>query len=271
MRPSQERTRLEARQQHQVRDDSLRLALAPGVPLELVHIPAGEFLMGSSAADQDAYDDETPQRHVPLPDYWIGRFPVTVLQFDVFVRAMNIHTNMTPGEVYQRANHPVTLVSWDDAMSFCKWLSRLAGRAIRLPNEAEWEKAARGTDGRLWPWGNEVQDVERSNFAKRGRGTTPAGMFSPRGDSPYGCADMAGNVWEWTNSLIKPYPYRAEDGREEPGDLGMRVLRGGSFLCKPNRIRCAARLRQPPNNRYEPDIGFRICVPGTVGAKSLDK
>jgi formylglycine-generating enzyme required for sulfatase activity len=121
-------------------------------------------------------------------------------------------------------------VTWHDAMAYCRWLARVTGRAYRLPSEAEWEKAARGTDGRIWPWGNKW-DSKRCNSREGGPGnTTPVGQYSPQGDSPYGCVDMAGNVWEWTLSLLKDYPYDPKDGREDAQAEGRRRLRGGAFF-----------------------------------------
>jgi formylglycine-generating enzyme required for sulfatase activity len=257
---SRERARFENRVSHGYMEDKLILTLAPNIVIELIRIPAGEFGMGSQPSDPLAYDDETPQHKVYLLDYFIAKHPVTVAQFDVFARANNLPTRLSAGDADPKADHPATQVSWHDAYAFCMWLSKLKGLWIRLPSEAEWEKAARGTDGRLWSWGNTVPNPELTNIDASAKTTTRVGSFSPRGDSPYGCADMIGNVWEWTRSLFKPYPYQADDGREQSGDLGMRVVRGGSFFSKPNRARCASRLRQPPNNRFENDIGFRVCA-----------
>ena len=120
-------------------------------------------------------------------------------------------------------------ITWHDATAFCEW----AGLA--LPTEKQWEKAARGTDGRTWPWGNEEPTAERCNFNKNIGRTTPVGQYSPRGDSPYGCADMAGNVWEWTASWY--------DSSEQ-----LRVLRGGSWFTDAQRCRCALRYRFDPLN-----------------------
>jgi formylglycine-generating enzyme required for sulfatase activity len=163
------------------------------------------------------------------------------------------------GSAAKRANHPVTQVSWDDAVAFCRWVSQITGVEVRLPTEAEWEKAARGTDGRLYPWGDDLPDATRCNFNLNVKDTTPVGRYSPFGDNPYGCADMAGNVWEWTSSLYEPYPYRSDDGREELTSRASRSLRGGGFFSNAAYVRCACRAGPAPdvrNNAY----GFRVCA-----------
>ncbi len=257
---SRERVRFNQRIAHGHMQDKLILTLAPEIEMELVRIPAGEFLMGSLPSDPLAYDDETPQHKVYLLDYFIGKHPVTNAQYDAFARATRLAVRVPMSDADPKINHPVTQVGWQDAYAFCMWLSKLKGLWIRLPSEAEWEKAARGADARTWSWGNRPPSRDLSNVDSPDKVTTPVGTHSPQGDSVYGCADTIGNVWEWTRSLFKPYPYQADDGREQSGDLGMRVVRGGSFFSKPNRARCASRLRQPPNNRFENDIGFRVCA-----------
>jgi formylglycine-generating enzyme required for sulfatase activity len=230
---------------------------------EMVLIPAGEFLMGSDPQkDQDAYKNEQPQHTPYLPDYYIARTPVTNAQYLAFVQATGYEQ---PGHwkggkpPAGKENHPVVYVSWDDAVAYCNWLSEVTGRDYRLPSEAEWEKAARGTDGRIYPWGDEPPDEGRCNFGGKVGETMPVGQYSPQGDSPYGCADMAGNVWEWTRSLDRGYPYDPRDGREdlEAGRYGLRVLRGGAFYYEARDIRCAYR------NWYLSDVrsrgsGFRV-------------
>ena len=170
-----------------------------------------------------------------LDEYWIGKYPVTNAQYKAFVEASGHQQpdHFKNGKIPKGKNdHPVVEVSWHDARAFCDWASQISDAVIRLPTEAEWEKAARGKEGRIYPWGDQKPDVGLCNFDQNIGGTTLVGRYSPAGDSPYGCADMAGNVWEWTSSLKKDYPYRAGDGREnlEAGDDVHRVLRGGSWL-----------------------------------------
>jgi formylglycine-generating enzyme required for sulfatase activity len=149
---------------------------------------------------------------------------VTNEQYAVFVKATR---QLAPrywdgGQIPAgKGSHPVTWVSWDDAVAFCQWLSRSPGRFWRLPTEAEWEKAARGDDGRVYPWGNDLPTKELCNFNGNVGDTTSIGQY-PAGASPCGALDMAGNVWEWTGSLFKPYPYQPEDGRNSPDGKGAR-------------------------------------------------
>jgi formylglycine-generating enzyme required for sulfatase activity len=152
-----------------------------------------------------------------------------------------------------RENHPVVHVSWDDASAFARW----AGK--RLPTEAEWEKAGRGTDGRRYPWGNDTPNKHLCNFANNLQGTTPVGDY-PAGASPYGALDMAGNVWEWMGSLYKPYPYDPGDGRENLQAGGVRVVRGGSWGGNDSRaLLSSCRGNGDPDSR-DFFIGFRCVV-----------
>ncbi len=212
--------------------------------IEFVKIPAGRFLMGSKEDNKLAYDEEKPQHTIEIAqDYWMARFPVTNEQYAAYL-GKGTHP---VSDWQKKKEHPVNYIEWKDAMAYCKWLNNfLAGKlpqglALRLPTEAEWEKAARGEYGNEWPWGNEF-DKSKCNSSEGGKGgTTPVGLYSPQGDSPYGCADMVGNVWEWTHSLFKAYPYQAGDGRENETASGRRVLRGGSFLNDSRYARCACR------------------------------
>ena len=162
-----------------------------------------------------------------------------------------------------KEKHPVVFVSWKDAIAFCEWLSKEAGRKYRLPTEAEWEKAARGTDGREWPWGNEppTKDNERCNFRVIVGDTTPVGHY-PKGASPYGIMDMAGNVWEWTSSLYKNYLFDLiypNIEREDESALASHVVRGGSFGNEDRHVRCASWSDLHPDDRDD-FSGFRVCA-----------
>ncbi len=248
--------------------------------IEFVRVPAGRFLMGSKDDNELAEDAERPQHTVEIPyDYWIARFLVANEQFAAFVEATNHVTTAEKdggwspqdrkfvkgvdwrhplgpkSSLKDKGDHPVVQVSWLDAAEYCKWLNNALrgeteGLAIRLPTEAEWEKAARGEYGNEWPWGNEF-DASRCNSSEGGKdSTTSVGAYSPQGDSPYGAADMVGNVWEWCHSLFKPYPYAANDGRESESLSGVRVVRGGSFLFNRRLARAAARGRSDPVDRF---------------------
>jgi formylglycine-generating enzyme required for sulfatase activity len=243
--------------------------------LGFVEIPAGPFFMGSDpAADPLAFDNErwlnpAASGSVDLPAFFIGRYEVTVAEFRAFADATR--RTVAPEALAGPANHPVTGVSWPDALAYCRWLeatlkawpgtpARLsgplrAGWRVTLPSEAEWEKAARGGDRRIYPWGNEPRR-DRANY--QGTGTTPVGSFTCP-ECPFGLSDMSGNVWEWTRS-----PYRAHGyGRpEEPIDLeadALWVMRGGSFQDPDRNIRAAIRGGGDPGAR-RPFIGFRVVM-----------
>ncbi|HEX9945377.1 MAG TPA: SUMF1/EgtB/PvdO family nonheme iron enzyme [Thermoanaerobaculia bacterium] len=244
--------------------------------LGLVRVPAGEFLMGSPEGEGEP--DERPQHVLYLPTFYIGKAPVAAGAFwEYLERGDRPSADIESFERWnERTDHPVVVVNWYDALAFSEWYG------FGLPSEAEWEKAARGTDGRLYPWGNEWQmgfantrehwqvggrfRQAWSPWASRAK-TTPIGQFSPQGDSRYGCVDMIGNVWEWTRSLWGhdyfksefDYPYDPLDGRENlnPDKTVARVLRGGSFFDPFQN--CAFRSRNSPG--YQGNIlGFRVVL-----------
>jgi formylglycine-generating enzyme required for sulfatase activity len=239
---------------------------------ELIRIPAGPFLMGSSDADTRADDDEKPQHRLKLPDYWIGKTPVTNAQFRPFVEGDG-YTNRAywtaVGWAWRKeenilkpvdwddakwngADYPVVGVSWFEALAYCRWLSAQTGDDYRLPSEAEWEKAARGPAGLIWPWGN-TWEAGRCNSKEAGiQRTTPVGQY-PTGASPYGVLDMAGNVWEWCATKYgRSYPYQPEDEWTEAyleEDVGRRI-RGGAWFQDQRFVRGAYRHYIDPRNRY---------------------
>jgi formylglycine-generating enzyme required for sulfatase activity len=220
------------------------------------------------ARDKNAREEELPPHTVHLPEFYISKYPVTNTQYQAFVQATG---HRAPGHWEKgripaaKYNHPVVNVSWHDAVEFYHWLGAETGQPFRLPTEVQWEKAARGTDGRIYPWGDDSPDENLCNFNNNVGDTTTIGRYSPQGDNPYGCADMAGNVWEWCHSLFRPYPYQAGDGREVLEDEGPRVLRGGAFYFSGRFVRCAYRNRLNPYS-WDDSIGFRVVVaPGTSG------
>jgi len=220
---------------------------------EMVYVPGGVFLYGEN------------KEKLNLPAYWIDKTPVTNAEFARFVQATGYVTTaeqtgagcantgerwedleganwrypggLALGNIESKADHPAVQVSWEDALAYARW----AGK--RLPTEQEWEKAARGVDGRQYPWGDQEPTQELCNFNKHEGRTTPVGKYSPQGDSPFGCEDMSGNIWEWTAS-------EAEEGG--------RVLRGGGWSHPAEYVRLVLRSVHAPDERYDTD-GFR-CV-----------
>lgn len=234
----------------------LDMILVPGVMMEFVRVPAGEFLMGSaSEKGWPANPDEVPQHTIYLDEYLIGKYPVTNRQFDAYVKDQKINWSMPRG----KEDHPLVNVSWLYAHSFCEWVSRVTSMPVRLPSEAQWEKAARGTDGRIHPWGfYESMNHKRASYERSS--TTPVGKYSPLGDSPYGCCDMLGNVWEWCSDWYEAEYYKKSPAKNPAGPaLGQyRVMRGGSWADYASTLRCARRVcTQPANSGAQ--IGFR-CV-----------
>jgi len=259
--------------------------------LGFVEVPAGPFLMGSDPViDPLSFEDEwwpssrprfgrlssSGQGTVDLPAFYIGRYEVTVAQFWAFVEETGYKAD---DEAFQgllwdkrlyTPDHPVADVSWTNAIAYARWLetalrewpetppeiARLLrdGWRISLPTEAEWEKAARGSDGRVYPWGNEPRR-DRANY--QGRGTVPVGSFECP-ECPFGLLDMSGNVWELTRSLYQAYPYDSND--REGLDADPRwVIRGGSFMDEERLVRTGFRGSMEPGSR-RPFLGFRLVI-----------
>jgi formylglycine-generating enzyme required for sulfatase activity len=241
--------------------------LAPGITakgLQMVYIPAGNSMIGGDDGD----GNEKPPHELYLNGFYIARFPVTNAQYQEYVAAMlhPVPDHWKAGRLWRvgtyprgRGDHPVVFVSWRDALGYCRWLSAETGQEIRLPTEAEWEKAARGTGGLRYPWGNEFDQSKCNTQEAIILDTTPVGKYSPQGDSPYGIGDMAGNVSEWTSSLYRPYPYDPDDGREDLEAEGHRVVRGGSFDGLRRYARCTFRGKVIPRHRLG-SRGFRCAM-----------
>ncbi|MBI1990828.1 MAG: SUMF1/EgtB/PvdO family nonheme iron enzyme [Betaproteobacteria bacterium] len=232
-----------------------------------VAIAAGPFTMGAAAGP----DDERPVHQVQVAAFEIDRLPVTNAQFAEFLIAIGTH-NKNGERLFDDddpdarihkignrwsadtgfENHPVVEVPWPGARDYCAW------RGKRLPTEAEWEKAARGTDGRKYPWGNTPPDRTRGQFAARYNDTAPVDAF-PAGASPYGVLDMAGNAWEWVSSSYRPYPYDANDGREDQKSGPVRATRGGGHDSPAEETTTTQRgryLSRNPRSGHH-NIGFR--------------
>lgn len=193
-------------------------------PNEMVSVPAGEFVFGTN----ERLPDEGPEQHVVLDAFWIGKYEVTNFQYRQFI---DVTQRKSPTHFENRtfpagkADHPVTFVSWQDADAYCQWAHK------RLPTDREWEKAARGVDGRSYPWGNDfsigyANTPQRWKTLEKDGDTTPVGAF-PRGISPYGAYDMSGNVWEWTASWYMAYPGNQRQ-TENYGEV-YKTLKGGSW------------------------------------------
>jgi formylglycine-generating enzyme len=261
----------------------MSLAAAP----ELARIPAGEFLMGSS----DAEFDERPVHRVHVSEFLISRFAVTQGEYARFVdetgypppdvRNLPLITSGGLESMFRdlaapylwqngrppsgRERHPVVLISCEDALAYCRWLSRVVGRPVRLPTEAEWERAARGgVETQKFPWGDEI-GPEHANFladpaSKRNGGTRQVGTFPP---NDYGLFDMSGNVWEWVADWYGADYYATSESRDPlgPPQGTFRIVRGGSWVNDDvEMLRCAYRHKVPPDT-YAYSIGFRIvCI-----------
>lgn len=247
--------------------NSVEVIIPPVCP-----IPTGDFLMGSSPLrDQEASHSEGPEHRVRLSAYQLAKYPLTVGEYACFVR-----NGGTPPETRQdvswegqlrHLDHPVVCVRWIDASAYAAWLRGVTGQGWRLPTEAEWEKAARwdATTGkgqpRIYPWGNRFNASYCNTNASAIHTTSAIDRF-PQGVSPYGLYDMAGNVWEWTTSHFKPYPYDPIDGRENSSSDNMRVLRGGAWLLAPAVARTTCRNSEHPKEfkGHFIDVGFRLLL-----------
>ena len=234
----------------------------------LVEIPSGEFIMGAD----DGPPKERPSHRVFLRRYFIGKYPVTVAQYRKFVEATGYKTDAerTPAMTDRQPNHdatwrnpnieqtendPVVQISWNDAKAYCDW----AG--LRLPTEAEWEKAARGANGWKYPWGNDWNFSLCNNNENKGNITTPVDQY-PKGVSPYGCYEMAGNAWQWCNDWYDDGYYKVSPLKNPRGPKKglLKIIRGGSWKEDQDNCRTTSRFGMRPDycHHIYSNIGFRV-------------
>jgi formylglycine-generating enzyme required for sulfatase activity len=243
----------------------------------LIYVPEGEFWVGTSEeeikqlqlkesdwaydwSDNNLFRSEQPQFRASIPGFEIAQFPVTNQDYFLFVTEAGYRLPRGwVGFTYtdETDNHPVTGVSKRDAEAYIEWLNRQTGLTFRLPTELEWERAARGSDSRIYPWGNTFDPWRCNTAESMKKGTTAVGDYSPSGDSPMGVADMVGNVWEWTSSVFQPYPINLR-ATLKPAVAGERfVIRGGSWYYTRKLARCSAR-EGVQEHHQSPTIGFRL-------------
>ena len=242
---------------------------AAGLPdIDWIEVPAGEFLYGEKKETRE------------LPGFYIGRYPITNAQFQAFIDdggynekarwwdglQERVEEPYDPG--WTEPNRPRETVSWFEATACCRWLSDRLGYEVRLPTELEWEKAARGEDGRDYPWGDEYRAGYANVDEKATKAgptylqqTTAVGLY-PHAASPYGAEDMAGNVWEWCLNRYDN-PEQTESGGNEP-----RALRGGSWDDDPGYARASYRNWNSPDYRFN-DLGFRVVCSAPIPHRSL--
>jgi eukaryotic-like serine/threonine-protein kinase len=255
----------------EVKSSGLLVTVGPDIDILFARIPAGEFWMGSDlTTHMDANLDEGPLHKVWVDEFWMARIPVTCGQYAKFVEATwhPMPTGWKKGGLFGGVKveyvkeEPVVNVSWNDAAEFCDWAH------VRLPTEAEWEKAARGSDQRIWPWGNEkclpgqaLPPCNVKDAYRKRPGPSKSWWMSSDSDSPYGIKDMAGNVWEWCQDWYQSDWYSHSPARNPTGPAGgeKRVLRGGSWFEKLTSARCASRCGEEPSWK-DNFIGVRVVL-----------
>lgn len=237
--------------------DGVMVVLPP-----LCDVPAGPFLLGTDPHREPQFaESEDRQRVVTVSAFQMAKYPVTVLEYYYAIQSGALREPVGWERQYPRPNHPVVQISWKSALAYVAWLRDVTGDAWRLPTEEEWQKAARGTDGRIFPWGNQW-DPRLANTEQSGIGdTTPVGAY-PAGASPYGILDMAGNVNEWCGQppeslQLRPDPY----GESEAVSRGYLV--GGSWDDSPAMARTAHRSQLFIGERSD-DTGFRLVKQAAV-------
>jgi len=221
---------------------------SPAPFIEMVYIPPGVFTMGDNNGD----NDEKPVHKVHLNGYYISKYEITQIQYKKFIEQTKRKIPSCDWSPVNKPNYPVVCVDWNDAKAFCAW----AGG--RLPTEAEWEKAARGTDARKYPWGNSEPNCNFLNYLGCTNSTTAVGAYNA-GKSPYGIYDMTGNVWEWANDWYENnyYAHSPSKNPQGPSTGSLRVTRGGSLSYDATDVRCSNRSGSAPAEKFF-DVGFRL-------------
>ena len=252
------------------RADYHRQDLGDGITLDLVRIPSGEFMMGASESEESRSESESPQHHVNVSEFWMGKYTVTQFQWKVVAVLPKVSRDLDPDpSQFKGDNQPVEKVSWYDAIEFCQRLSQITGGEFRLPSEAEWEYACRAGATTPFHFGETIStDLANYNgndtygFGLKGeyrKQTTPVGSFKTA--NAFGLYDMHGNVWEWCmDKLHQDYWGAPTDGSAwlSSEESKLYVVRGGSWLNNPRYCRSAFRNRFDPSERYD-FIGFRVC------------
>ena len=234
-----------------------------GTGLEMLLVPSGVFFMGSTA--REAATHEQPVTQVSLSCFFLSRFPITNAQYEKFDPS-----HKTKRAPWADDNHPVVYVNSKEAEKFCQWLSSKEGKKYRLPTEPEWEYAARGMDGRSYPWGERLDAGNLANFADKQTNfawrdpviddgyaeSSPVGSY-PRGASPFGIEDMAGNVYEWCLDYFENYKGKERVNPRGPTNGSKRIYRGGSWKARATNLRTTARNHNLPEYLSN-DVGFRV-------------
>jgi len=254
----------------QAHADSPILSYSLGSSKAMVFVPEGVFTMGSN----NGADDEKPAHTRSVKSFFIDVLPITNAEFAEFLNSQGLRNQQgenfyddddNDARIHLRhlkwqaddgfAMHPVNEVSWVGARDYCYWLKK------RLPTEEEWEKSARGTDERKYPWGNTKPDNKKALYGAVFNSSAPVDAF-PEGASPYGVLDMAGNQWEWVSSAYKPYPFRSDDGRENQNPGPVRSTRGGGHDSSDEEITTTQRGRNLSRNPQagHHNIGFRCAI-----------
>jgi len=262
----------------QAHADSPILSYSLGSSKAMVFVPEGVFTMGSN----NGADDEKPAHTRSVKSFFIDVLPITNAEFAEFLNSQGLRNQQgenfyddddNDARIHLRhlkwqaddgfAMHPVNEVSWVGARDYCYWLKK------RLPTEEEWEKSARGTDERKYPWGNTKPDNKKALYGAVFNSSAPVDAF-PEGASPYGVLDMAGNQWEWVSSAYKPYPYRSDDGRENQNPGPVRSTRGGGHDSSDEEITTTQRGRNLSRNPQagHHNIGFRCAISSNLIGKN---